>query len=150
MSRYEYKHEACRTPRDATQNSTTHTNTKTPSHKHTGLNLYITAPGMKTSAPPHTDKQDVFVLQAQGSKHWRVYTPPPPANKMSADPYARGKGPDKLMLEELDSPVIDTVLQPGQLLYMPGMALVLCVCACDHVCVAPVQHTHSLCNSSAT
>jgi len=46
-----------------------------------GLNLYITAPNMQTSAPPHTDKQDVFVLQAQGSKHWRVYNPPPPREK---------------------------------------------------------------------
>ena len=27
------------------------------------LNLYLTAAGMRTSAPPHTDKQDVFVLQ---------------------------------------------------------------------------------------
>lgn len=29
------------------------------------LNLYITAAGQKTSAPPHTDKQDVFVMQTQ-------------------------------------------------------------------------------------
>jgi hypothetical protein len=27
------------------------------------LNLYLTAAGTRTSAPPHTDKQDVFVLQ---------------------------------------------------------------------------------------
>lgn len=31
------------------------------------LNLYITAAGQKTSAPPHTDKQDVFVMQTQAS-----------------------------------------------------------------------------------
>ncbi|EWM23319.1 myc-induced nuclear antigen [Nannochloropsis gaditana] len=36
------------------------------------LNLYMTAPGQSTSAPPHTDKQDVFVLQTQGRKRWRV------------------------------------------------------------------------------
>lgn len=29
------------------------------------LNLYVTAAGQKTSAPPHTDKQDVFVMQTQ-------------------------------------------------------------------------------------
>jgi len=85
-----------------------------------GLNLYITAPKMQTSAPPHTDKQDVFVLQAQGAKHWRVYAPPEPSNKKEADPYARGKGPDKLVLEELGEPLIETVLNPGSLLYMPA------------------------------
>ena len=29
------------------------------------LNLYLTGRGVATSAPPHTDKQDVFVLQAR-------------------------------------------------------------------------------------
>lgn len=29
------------------------------------VNMYITAAGQKTSAPPHTDKQDVFVMQTQ-------------------------------------------------------------------------------------
>ncbi|CAN0452157.1 unnamed protein product [Discosporangium mesarthrocarpum] len=28
-------------------------------------NLYVTAAGQTTSAPPHTDKQDVFVMQTQ-------------------------------------------------------------------------------------
>lgn len=32
------------------------------------LNLYLTAAGQKTSAPPHTDKQDVFVMQTQVGK----------------------------------------------------------------------------------
>ena len=85
-----------------------------------GLNVYLTAPGMTVSAPPHTDKQDVFVLQTQGSKHWRVFAPPAPSNKMAADPYARGKGPDALSLEELGAPLIETNLGPGQLIYIPA------------------------------
>jgi ribosomal protein L16 Arg81 hydroxylase len=56
---------------------------------------------MKVSAPPHTDKQDVFVVQTQGAKHWRVFKPPSPSKKSTSDPYARGKGPDALTLEEL-------------------------------------------------
>ena len=36
------------------------------------LNLYVTKKGTSTSAPPHTDKQDVFVLQSAGAKRWRV------------------------------------------------------------------------------
>ena len=84
------------------------------------LNMYLTAPGQATSAPPHTDKQDVLVLQTQGKKRWRVYAPPAPAAKPGADPFARGKDQDTLSLEELGPPLIDTVLSPGQLLYMPG------------------------------
>jgi len=49
------------------------------------VNIYITAPGKRTSAPPHTDKQDVVVVQTTGKKHWRVYSPPDPAMKPMAD-----------------------------------------------------------------
>lgn len=50
------------------------------------LNLYCTGKGTVTSAPPHTDKQDVFVLQTCGAKHWRVYDPPPPDKRCAAAP----------------------------------------------------------------
>ena len=64
--------------------------------------------------------QDVFVLQTQGRKRWRVYRPPPPARLPRADPFARGKGADELSTFELDAPLIDVVLRPGQLLYVPA------------------------------
>ena len=83
-------------------------------------NMYLTAAGQTTSAPPHTDKQDVFVFQTQGAKRWRVYSPPPPSRMPRADPFARGKGTDQLNLSELDEPLIDTVLSPGQILYVPA------------------------------
>ncbi|KAL3903530.1 MAG: hypothetical protein SGARI_005337, partial [Bacillariaceae sp.] len=62
------------------------------------VNLYITAAGKRTSAPPHTDKQDVVVIQTTGRKHWRVYSPPNPALKCQADVFARGKADDSLPL----------------------------------------------------
>lgn len=87
----------------------------------TALNLYITNPGQVISAPPHTDKQDVFVMQTQGQKRWRVYGPPPTARMPRADPFARGKGKDALELTELSKePLVDVVLSPGQILYIPG------------------------------
>mmetsp|Transcript_30142 Transcript_30142/g.39702 ORF Transcript_30142/g.39702 Transcript_30142/m.39702 type:complete len:519 (+) Transcript_30142:46-1602(+) len=86
----------------------------------TALNLYLTAAGQTTSAPPHTDKQDVFVLQTQGKKGWRVYSPPNPADNLKVDPFQRGKGTDVLDLESLGEPIIDTVLSPGQMLYVPA------------------------------
>lgn len=49
------------------------------------VNIYVTAPGKRTSAPPHTDKQDVVVVQTSGKKHWRVYSPPDPSMKPMAD-----------------------------------------------------------------
>ena len=84
------------------------------------LNLYLTAPGQATSAPPHTDKQDVFVLQTQGRKRWRVYFPPAPGKKPTVDPFARGKDTDLLSLDELGPPLVDMVLGPGQMLYVPA------------------------------
>lgn len=84
------------------------------------INMYLTAAGQELSAPPHTDKQDVFVLQTQGQKHWRVYSPPPPSRMPRADPFARGKGTDHLSLSELDAPLLDVVLSPGQVLYIPA------------------------------
>ena len=53
------------------------------------LNLYVTAKGTTTLAPPHTDKQDVFVLQSCGAKRWRVFEPPAPAAKPNGAPRAR-------------------------------------------------------------
>ena len=84
------------------------------------LNMYLTAAGQQVSAPPHTDKQDVFVIQTQGQKRWRVYRPPPPSRLFRSDPFARGKGTDTLEFSELESPMIDTVLGPGQILYVPA------------------------------
>ena len=52
---------------------------------------------LAVSAPAHTDKQDVFVLQTQGSKHWRVFAPPPPANKMAAGPLPLGSPTPRLL-----------------------------------------------------
>eukprot|EP00607_Mallomonas_marina_P007498 CAMPEP_0182417090 /NCGR_PEP_ID=MMETSP1167-20130531/1504_1 /TAXON_ID=2988 /ORGANISM="Mallomonas Sp, Strain CCMP3275" /LENGTH=355 /DNA_ID=CAMNT_0024590385 /DNA_START=370 /DNA_END=1437 /DNA_ORIENTATION=+ len=84
------------------------------------LNMYLTAAGQQTSAPPHTDKQEVFALQTQGQKRWRVFAPPPPSRMPRADPYARGKAADELDIRELQDPVLDIVLSPGQMLYCPS------------------------------
>lgn len=89
------------------------------------LNLYVTAAGKRTSAPPHTDKQDVAVIQTSGSKAWKVFTPPDPALKPSADIFARGKMDDNLPLYALEKDLgcellIDTVLNPGDVLFIPA------------------------------
>ena len=90
------------------------------------VNMYITSAGKRTSAPPHTDRQDVIVVQTQGKKHWKVYSPPDPAAKPSADMYARGKGEDNLPLYSLEEgqfgckKLIDVTLEAGDVLFIPA------------------------------
>ena len=87
------------------------------------LNLYVTASGKRTSAPPHTDKQDVVVVQTSGRKHWRVYQPTDPSLRPFADPFARGKGDDNLplyTLEESGTLLVETTLEAGDILFVPA------------------------------
>lgn len=82
------------------------------------VNVYVTPPGVQTSVPPHTDRQDVLVFQTAGAKRWRVYAPPP-RSKETGDPLNRGKGGNVLSFDELNEPLIDAVLRPGDVLYVP-------------------------------
>lgn len=88
------------------------------------LNIYITAPEQRTSAPPHTDKQDVIVVQTSGQKGWKVFSPPDSSIKPGSDPMARGKGDDSLSLYSLEQEgcqlLLETVLEPGDVLYCPA------------------------------
>ena len=94
------------------------------------LNMYVTAKGMRTSAPPHTDRQDVLVVQMEGAKRWRVFTPPTDGDvKPNADPFARGKGEDSLPLHTLlegregrlgSELLMDVVTREGDVLYIPA------------------------------
>ena len=89
------------------------------------VNMYVTAPNKRTSAPPHTDKQDVVVVQTQGSKRWRVFRPTNPDEKPEADVFARGKGDDNLPLYRLleredDLLLLDVTLNPGDVLFIPA------------------------------
>ncbi|KAL7471818.1 hypothetical protein ACHAXS_012127 [Conticribra weissflogii] len=92
--------------------------------------MYVTAKGMRTSAPPHTDRQDVLVVQMEGAKRWRVFSPPTDGNvKPTADPFARGKGDDSLplhvLLEEKEGRLrtellMDVVTREGDVLFIPA------------------------------
>ncbi|CAF0809249.1 unnamed protein product, partial [Didymodactylos carnosus] len=79
-----------------------------------GANVYLTPPGSAGFAP-HYDDIDAFILQLEGKKHWKVYAPLSPDEVL---PLHSSGDLDKTMLLNVD-PVVDTVLEKGDLLYMP-------------------------------
>lgn len=81
------------------------------------INVYISKPGLRVSAPVHTDSQDVFILQTQGAKHWRVFSP---IWEPFYDPYSRGKLEDHLDPTQMGDPLIDITLEPGAVLFIPA------------------------------
>lgn len=82
------------------------------------VNVYITPAGITVSVPPHTDKQDVIVMQTAGAKRWRVFAPP--IRSKLTDPLNRGKAGDVLSFDEMGEPLIDTVVNKGDILYVPA------------------------------
>ncbi|PRW56353.1 cupin 4 isoform A [Chlorella sorokiniana] len=77
-----------------------------------GCNSYLTPAGTQGFAP-HWDDIDAFVLQVEGSKRWRLYAHTDPQHVLPR--YSSRDFTD----EELGECVLDVVLQPGDLLYMP-------------------------------
>lgn len=74
------------------------------------VNLYFTPPRAQGFVP-HADGHDVFVLQVAGRKHWRVFAPSVPFPlEEQAGPVNRGR---------LGRRLIDAILEPGHVLYMP-------------------------------
>ncbi len=60
---------------------------------------------------PHLDQYDVFIIQGQGKRRWRVGLPNPALKQ-----FARNSS--LLQVEQFDA-VIDAELEPGDILYIP-------------------------------
>ena len=58
----------------------------------------------------HSDPSDVYIIQLAGSKHWQVW-PTPESRRMGVDREHE--------TAELPEPILDTVLRPGDVLYLP-------------------------------
>ncbi|XP_066287399.1 ribosomal oxygenase 2-like isoform X2 [Branchiostoma lanceolatum] len=74
-----------------------------------GANVYMTPPGSQGLAP-HYDDVEVFILQLEGRKHWRLYTPPVDLPR----DYSRD-----LEQDSIGKPTHDFVLEAGDMLYFP-------------------------------
>jgi lysine-specific demethylase/histidyl-hydroxylase NO66 len=80
-----------------------------------GANAYLTPPRACQGFSPHYDDIDAYILQLEGKKHWKVYSPLSKAGilpRVSSEDYTE----DDLKGVE---PVMDVVLEAGDVLYMP-------------------------------
>ncbi len=79
------------------------------------INAYITPPQNQGFAA-HYDNHDVFVLQVAGGKRWTVHEP------VLRDPLPEQKWEQyrvEVAARAAEAPVLDTVLRPGDALYLP-------------------------------
>ncbi|TFV54905.1 cupin [Mycobacterium sp. PS03-16] len=78
-------------------------------------NAYITPPTNR-GFDPHYDVHDVFVLQTAGRKRWTVHAPVH-LHPLPSQPWTNHR--EAIADRVADEPVIDTVLEPGDCLYLP-------------------------------
>uniref|UniRef100_A0A2M4A8F0 Bifunctional lysine-specific demethylase and histidyl-hydroxylase n=1 Tax=Anopheles triannulatus TaxID=58253 RepID=A0A2M4A8F0_9DIPT len=97
-------------------------------HCMTGANFYLTPPNSQGFAP-HYDDIEAFVLQIEGRKRWRLYPP-----RRHQEILARVSS-ENIPENELGAPLVDVVLEAGDLLYFPR--------GCIHQ-AATVPGAHSL------
>ncbi|XP_023323397.1 ribosomal oxygenase 1 isoform X2 [Eurytemora carolleeae] len=74
-----------------------------------GANVYLTPPGTQGFAP-HWDDVEVFMMQLEGKKHWRLYDPDHKLPRYSSK---------NLNQEDLKEPILEVEMEPGDLIYMP-------------------------------
>lgn len=78
------------------------------------INAYLSPPSAR-GLDLHFDYHDVFVLQLDGAKRWRVWEP----LERTREPVKSAPKPAPLTFEELGAPVLDLTLQQGDCLYLP-------------------------------
>jgi bifunctional lysine-specific demethylase and histidyl-hydroxylase NO66 len=79
------------------------------------VNAYIT-PASSRGFDPHYDVHDVFVLQISGEKRWVIHEPVH-ENPLADEPWSQHAA--AVAQRAAGEPAIDTVLRPGDALYLP-------------------------------
>jgi hypothetical protein len=79
------------------------------------VNAYVTPPQSR-GFDDHYDVHDVFVLQVSGAKRWRIHAPVHEA-PLRDQPWTDRR--DAVRAEAEREPLIDAVLEPGDVLYLP-------------------------------
>ena len=78
------------------------------------INAYL-SPSSARGLDVHFDYHDVFVVQLDGTKRWRVWSP----TERSRDPIGGTHTVPRPRPDELGAPILDLVLEPGDVLYLP-------------------------------
>jgi lysine-specific demethylase/histidyl-hydroxylase NO66 len=75
------------------------------------------APPEARGPPAHYDTRDVFVLQVEGSKYWRIWSDPSPLPMpVSENAYDHDA---VIRFTENNTPILEVLLEPGDSLYLP-------------------------------
>lgn len=98
-----------------------------------GANAYLTPPSEAQGFAPHYDDIEAFILQLEGRKRWKVYEP---LSKAHVLPRRSSGDYTEQDLKNIE-PVLDVVLGPGDLLYMPRGWI-------HQACTLPTSREHSL------
>ncbi|XP_031849269.2 bifunctional lysine-specific demethylase and histidyl-hydroxylase NO66 [Nomia melanderi] len=77
-----------------------------------GANSYLTPPNSQGFAP-HYDDIEAFILQVEGKKRWRLYKP------RNENEYLARYSSQNFTQSEIGEPILDTVVNAGDLLYFP-------------------------------
>uniref|UniRef100_A0AAY4DKM5 Bifunctional lysine-specific demethylase and histidyl-hydroxylase n=1 Tax=Denticeps clupeoides TaxID=299321 RepID=A0AAY4DKM5_9TELE len=77
-----------------------------------GANIYLTPAGTQGFAP-HYDDIEAFVVQLEGKKHWRVYSP-----RSDEETLSLVSSPN-FSQSVIGKPIMEVVLEAGDLLYFP-------------------------------
>jgi len=80
------------------------------------VNVYITHVSLETSLNYHTDRQDVFIVQCEGRKHWRVHSA---LVEFPAEHQEQGKSGHVIDSNKLGLPLLEATLSKGHILYVP-------------------------------
>ncbi|MCU1369537.1 MAG: Cupin 4 family protein [Ilumatobacteraceae bacterium] len=78
------------------------------------VNAYL-SPASARGLDVHFDYHDVFVAQLEGTKRWRVWAP----TERSREPIGGRHAVPRPRLDELGDPLLDLVLEAGDVLYLP-------------------------------
>lgn len=78
------------------------------------VNAYL-SPASARGLDVHFDYHDVFVVQLDGTKRWRVWAP----TDRTRDPVGGKHAIARPTAAELGDPMLDLVLEPGDVLYLP-------------------------------
>merc|ERR1711871_1756233 len=84
-------------------------------------NVYVTGEGLADTMNPHTDFQCTFIVQLEGAKRWKLWKKKdnvlPVRHHMIVGKNRQSENDNTP--ESLGKPLVDVVLRPGDILYIP-------------------------------